>query len=225
MSIERFDRLKRVGSDPATGDMPTNPLIKSNSVGSNSSNDLLSNSLDNGGESTSEMLENLKNSNNLRKHSIIHEEEDEPPLNEKVLSVSQSDPGLTSRYTGNGQAGSGLGVGHGITEEQPEVAANGGNAINAANGGNAINAANEAGPKDNEIALDPTRLEEGCYPSVGGAGKETPESPFNKKAGAIKKVSFFAGGDGDEDGEDVNPVSDTYHYEEAKKSKWKLFKK
>lgn len=239
MSMDRFERLRRNDpmQDQASNVFTPKPLEKVNSGGSLDSVDLSKqNSLDSptpekdGG--MMEMLENMKNANMSRKHSVIQEEE-ESPVSDKSSKRDEgiggsfdqqseiSDSSLNSKC-GNGVNGGGGGFGggggvgpnpsgviHSVEEER----------MSQLDG--SINRTDSL-DENAEIALDPTKLADG-YPTVGADG--APDSPFNKKPGAIKKVSFLWGSEGESDGEHKEPISETYHYEGAKKSKWNLFRK
>jgi hypothetical protein len=76
--------------------------------------------------------------------------------------------------------------------------------------------------RNNELTLDPSKLEEGMQDPASDAPVDS--SPFNQKVGSIKKVSFYSGEEAEDTDGTEGPVSDTYVYEG--KPKWRLgFKK
>ena len=71
--------------------------------------------------------------------------------------------------------------------------------------------------QNTELTLDPSTLESPTTDTNSSKGSqeslgENGGSPFAKKAGSIKKVSFFAGAEDDQQ-DSGEPVSDTYVYE------------
>lgn len=67
-----------------------------------------------------------------------------------------------------------------------------------------------------ELTLDPSQLSADAYPNLSGAERsQVTDSPFNKKPGAIKKVSFNWHQESEEKADDSSQPSDTYVYDGA----------
>ena len=238
MSIDRFDRNMRVSEatvEQGSKDYMPKFLEKSNSVSSfdSSGGEDMSkqNSVESDRGGMSEMLENLKNVNKSRKHSVIQEEEELSPVSDKSSKRDEgiggsfdqhselSDSSLNSK-TGNGINGSGGPRGGHIQSvaEEEDMLESGADKL----------VSSSANP---ELPLDPSKLKDG-FPSGIPNGEKSEENPFNKKPGIVKKVSFLWGKNGDENGEgededdeQAEPISETYHYEGAKRSRFNLFRK